>query len=241
MALRKLVIFGNREVAELARFYFEADTDLRVAAFTVDDDYVEEETLEGLPVIPFSETLTRFPPTEFQMHVALSYQGLNQLRARKYTQAAAAGYTLASYVSTRSVTWPDLTHGTNCFILENQTIQPRVNIGNNVMLWSGNHVGHGSVIADHAYVASHVCISGHCIIGARSFIGVNATIRDFTTIGADCFIAMDASIAADMPDGAVAIGRDTDIFAAEDRRARALKRLYFGGQQSVVPAKNDSV
>ena len=58
-------------------------------------------------------------------------------------------------------------------------------------------------------------ISGHCRIGARSFIGLNATLRDFTTIGSDCFIAMDASVTKDMPDGAVALGAP-----AHDSRGR---------------------
>jgi acyl-[acyl carrier protein]--UDP-N-acetylglucosamine O-acyltransferase len=30
----------------------------------------------------------------------------------------------------------------NCFILEDNTIQPHAQIGANVTLWSGNHVGH---------------------------------------------------------------------------------------------------
>ena len=41
---------------------------------------------------------------------------------------------MPSYISTKSATWPDLTVGSNCFILENQTIQPTVVIGNNVVL-----------------------------------------------------------------------------------------------------------
>src|SRR3546814_726615 len=115
------------------------------------------------------------------MHVALSYNRLNQLREDKYHSAKAAGYRLASYVCSRSVVWPDLSVGDNCFILENQTIQPTVKIGNNVMIWSGNHLGHGTQIKDHVYIASHVCIAGHCVIGERSFMGVNATTADFTT------------------------------------------------------------
>src|SRR3546814_4532198 len=67
------------------------------------------------------------------MHVALSYNRLNRLREDKYHSAKAAGYRLASYVCSRSVVWPDLSVGDNCFILENQTIQPTVKIGNNVM------------------------------------------------------------------------------------------------------------
>jgi len=226
--MESIIIFGTREIAALARYYFENDAGRRVAAFTVDDAFVEEDSFEGLPVVPFSELQGQFPPSSHGMHVALSYQGLNRLREKKYRQALEAGYELASYVCTKSAIWPDISIGDNCFILENQTIQPTTKIGNNVMIWSGNHIGHGSIIRDHVYIASHVCISGHCDIGERSFLGVNATLKDFTQVGCDCFIAMDASISSDLSDGAVALGNGATVFSAEDRRARTLKRQYFG-------------
>jgi len=227
MASNKLVIFGSAEIAELALFYFKHDSDWDVVAFTVDDDYVEGDRFQGLPLLGFSEAQKRFPAGDHAMHVALSYTKLNQLREAKYHAAKAAGYSLATYVCSRSVTWPDLSVGDNCFILENQTIQPTVKIGNNVMIWSGNHLGHGTEIRDHVYIASHVCISGHCVIGERSFMGVNCTTADFVKVGKDCFITMDASITRDLPDGAVILGAPGTVMEADDRRGQSIKKKYF--------------
>ncbi|GAB4352955.1 MAG: acetyltransferase [Kiloniellaceae bacterium] len=227
MASNKLVIFGSAEIAELALFYFTHDSDWEVVAFTVDDDYVKEDSFQGLPLLGFSEAQKRFPAGDYAMHVALSYNKLNQLREAKYNAAKAAGYCLPSYVCSRSVTWPDLSVGDNCFILENQTIQPTVKIGNNVMIWSGNHLGHGTQIRDHVYIASHVCISGHCVIGERTFMGVNCTTADFVKVGKDCFITMDASITRDLPDGAVILGAPPTVMEADDRRGQSIKKKYF--------------
>ncbi len=224
---KPLVIFGSAEMAELAKFYFEHDSERKVVAFTVDDAHVKEDKFNGLPLVPFSEVTKRYPTDTYDMHVALSYAKLNRVRQEKYEQAKAAGYTLPSYVCSKSATWPDLAIGDNCFLLENQTIQPTVRIGNNVTIWSGNHLGHGTQIGDHTYIASHVVISGHCKIGQRNFFGVNSTVRDFCNIGDDCFIAMGASVARDMPDGSVALGPQIEIYAEDDRRAKALKKLYF--------------
>ena len=226
--MKNLIIFGAAEIAELAYFYFTNDSNYEVVAFTVDDDFVNSDKFLGLPVIPFSKLIKELPPEENDMHVALSYSKLNQLRQEKYKQAKGSGYKLASYVSTKSVVWSDLVIGDNCFILENQTIQPTVKIGNNVMLWSGNHIGHGTVIRDHTYVSSHVVISGHCDIGKRCFLGVNSTIKDFTKVGDDCFITMDASIVVDLKNGSVALGALGTIFESDDKRARMIKRKYFG-------------
>lgn len=224
---KRLVIFGTGETAALAKFYFEHDSDYTVAAFTVDDGHVDRESFEGLPVVPFGKSTSLFGPDTHEMFVALSYGKLNRLREEKYAGARQAGYRLATYVCSRAVTWPGVQVGDNCLILENQTLQPTVSIGNNVILWSGNHIGHGTSIADHTYIASHVVISGHCSIGRRCFLGVNATVRDFCTIGDDCFVAMDASVTADLEPGSVCVGRGGEVFAADDRRARALKRQYF--------------
>lgn len=222
-----LILFGNAETASLASYYFENDSNYSVVGFTVDDAFIDAESYQGKPLIPFSEINTRFPPGEHEMFIALSYQKLNRLRREKYFAAKDAGYTLASYICSKSVAWDDLSIGDNCFILENQTIQPTVSIGNNVMIWSGNHLGHGSVIGDHTYIASHVVISGHCTIGQGCFIGVNATIKDFTTIGDEGFIGMAAAVTQNVPDGSVVLSESGQILAADDRRARALKRQYF--------------
>ncbi len=225
---KRLLIFGSQEMAQLARFYFEQDSSYSVVGFTVDDDYAKDNSLESLPLLPWSEAQRRFPPGDTELFVALSYRGLNKLRAEKFAQGKAAGYRLASYVCSKSVSWPDLVLGENCFVLENQTLQPNVTLGNNVYLWSGNHIGHGSRIENDVYIASHVVVSGHCTIGARCFVGVNATFRDFLKVGSDCFVAMDASVTGDMPDGAVALGAPATIHAADDKVARMLKRKYFG-------------
>ena len=55
-----LVVFGTGQIAELADFYFESDSDHRVVAFTVDGAYVREDSFRGKPVIPFSQLLRHF-------------------------------------------------------------------------------------------------------------------------------------------------------------------------------------
>ena len=97
---------------------------------------------------------------------------------------------MASYISSRAFIWHNVTIGEHAFILEDNTLQPFVSIGDNVTLWSGNHIGHSSKIADHCFIASQVVISGLCEIGARSFVGVNATFAEGSKIAEDNFIGM---------------------------------------------------
>jgi UDP-3-O-[3-hydroxymyristoyl] glucosamine N-acyltransferase len=79
-------------------------------------------------------------------------------------------------------------------------------IGNNVTLWSGNHIGHHSQIGDHCFIASHVVISGRVTIGNSCFIGVNATFRDHLTIGSNCVIGAGVLMLSDASDNEVYMG-----------------------------------
>ena len=223
MIKKKIIIFGNAEMASMAHFYFTHDSSYEVVAFTIDNEYIKKDTFEGKPLIPFQNIDKVFSPMIYDMHIALSYKKMNKLREKKYNEAKTIGFTLASYICSKSVFWKDLQHGENCFILENQTLQPHIKLGNNVILWSGNHIGHKSIIGNHTYLSSHVVVSGHCKIGERCFFGVNSTLRDFTTIGNDVLVSMDASVTKNIDDGCVVISNSSEILKASDRRAVFIK------------------
>lgn len=185
---RKLVLIGDSAFAQIARLYFDQDTDYDVVAFAVELAYLTKSELDGLPVVALEEVEKLFPPAAHSAHVAVVYTQLNRLRARLVASVAAKGYELASYVSPRASILPRVELGTHCFIFEDNTIQPFVRLGANVVLWSGNHIGHHSVIGDNCFVSSHVVISGFCDIGQNSFLGVNSTIANNVAVGADNWI-----------------------------------------------------
>lgn len=221
MSKTKLVIFGGGDIGELAHYYFTHDSEYEVVAFTVDRDYVKEPTFCGVPLVPFDEVAQHFPPASHHMFVALSYAKLNQLRREKYEAAKTLGYRLASYISSHATVLSQKI-GDNCFILEDNTIQPFAVIGNNVTLWSGNHIGHHSVTEDHVFIASHVVVSGGVRIGEASFLGVNATLRDHITIGKRCVIGAGVLLLADAPDESVYIGSATERAPVPSTRLRKL-------------------
>jgi len=208
--MKKLIIFGSGDIAELAHYYFSHDSDYSVEGFTVDRDFMTEEQFCGLPVVPFDSIEKRFPASEYALFIALSYSKLNNLRKEKYLAAKQLGYELASYLSSHATILNDGRIGDNCFILEDNTIQPFVTIGNNVTLWSGNHIGHHSTIKDHVFIASQVVVSGGVEIGEQCFIGVNATLRDHIVIGPKSVIGAAALLLADAAAEGVYIGETTE-------------------------------
>lgn len=199
---KKLIIVGNSAFAEIAHEYFEYDSDYQVVAFSVERPYLKQDTLKGLPVLPFEELQSHFDPATHAVYVAATYTQFNRLRARLAAQAKEKGYSLASYVSSRAFVWRNVELGEHCFIFEDNTVQPFVKIGNNAVLWSGNHIGHHSVIGDNCFISSHVVISGFCDIGANCFLGVNATLANNLSIGADNWIGPGTTLMKSTPAGA---------------------------------------
>ena len=203
MKNKKLILFGEGLFAEIAHQYFCDDSEYDIVCFTKDDHFINSDSYLGLPMVPFSKIEKFYPPSEFDMHIAISYTNLNSLRERIYQEAKEKGYNLPSYISSRCNILTKYPIGDNCFIFEDNTVQPFVKIENNIILWSGNHIGHHTTVCSHNFVSSHVVISGQCKISSNCFIGVNSTIGHTVKIGSRCLIGAGSVITKDTDSGSV--------------------------------------
>lgn len=210
--MAQLVVFGAGEIAELAYFYFTRDSEHDVVAFAVDREYRKAESFQGLPLLDVEEVAGRYPPAAYKAFIALGYARMNKARAEKYALLKSFGYELVSYVSSRCTFLADDPVGDNCFILEDNTIQPFVKIGNDVTMWSGNHIGHESVIEDHCFIASHVVIAGHVQVKPYCFIGINATLRNGIVIAPETLVGAGALIMKNTAEKSVYIPQRTELF-----------------------------
>jgi sugar O-acyltransferase (sialic acid O-acetyltransferase NeuD family) len=205
-----VVLFGLGDFARVAKVYLDEDSDHHVVAFTANEQYVDADELDGVPVVAFEQLGESHPPDRHAMFVAIGFSGVNAARREVYEDCKGRGYELITYVNSRADHWGELAIGDNCFVFEENVIQPNVRIGSNVILWSGNHIGHDSTIEDHVFIASHAVISGNCRIGESSFVGVNATFRDGITVAPRCVIGAGALIMKDTVEGGVYSVRGTE-------------------------------
>ena len=193
----KLIIVGDSAFAHIAYEYFTYDSQYEVACFTVDREYLKNDSLFGLPIVPFDELLDKYPPDKYKVYTAITYIKMNRVRKNFYLRLKAMGYKFATYISSSAFVWRNVEVGENTFIFENNVVQPFVKVGNNVVMWSGNHIGHHSVIRDHVFFSSHVVLSGFCDVQEYCFMGVNSTIANNVVIKKDCLIGAGASILKD--------------------------------------------
>ncbi len=69
--MEKVVIFGTSAAATLSYFCLTHDSPYEVVGFTVDQNYIKEDNFHGLPVVPFEDIETLFPPNAYKMLVAI--------------------------------------------------------------------------------------------------------------------------------------------------------------------------
>jgi sugar O-acyltransferase (sialic acid O-acetyltransferase NeuD family) len=222
MATPRLLIFGAGEYAEVAHYYFTHDAGRDVAALVVDDAYAAASRSSVAPIVAWSEALTAFPPANHDMFVAIGYSKLNRLRAEKAATVSQAGYALTSFLHSRAVVWQGFELQSNCLILEHNTLQPFTTVGPNVVLWSGNHIGHHSTVEHGCFISSHVVIAGGVRVGAESFVGINCTVREHITIGRRNVLGAGSLILENTPDDAVFAAEPTVISRVPSHRLRRL-------------------
>ena len=217
--MKPIVLYGAGKIAEVLLYFFRHHSSYEVVACSVDRSFVAAEKWNDLPVVAFEDVDQRYPPDKHAMFVAVGYQELNALRARKCAEAKAKGYDLISYVHPQSGLPEDCEHGENCFIMNHVMIHPRVRLGSNVFVWSGAMIGHHSVIGDNCWLTSCANISGVVTVGKNCFFAVNATVAHNVVVGDECFIGANALITK--------CTEDRQVFLAENSKPFRLTSHQF--------------
>ena len=76
----------------------------------------------------------------------------------------------------------------------------------NCILWSGNHIGHRTVVKNNVFISSHVVLSGYCVVEDNCYFGVNATVHNNINIAKDCIVGAGSMIRKDTMEGLVYVG-----------------------------------
>ena len=218
----KVIIFGIGEISQIAHHYLQEDERYEVCGFTMDNEFIEEKKFKNLSIIPFHLIEQKFPADKFKLFIPLSYAQVNKLREKKFIEARNKGYDFISYIHPKANISSNANIGKNCFIFEDNTIQPYVTIEDNCILWSGNHIGHHSTIKANCFITSHVVISGGCEIGENTFIGVNATLKNHIKVGKSNVIGASALILNNTEDNKVFMEKGTEASKVPSDRLRKI-------------------
>jgi sugar O-acyltransferase (sialic acid O-acetyltransferase NeuD family) len=221
---KQIVIFGAGQGAATAARYFHADTPHQVIGHTVDAEYLKANEFTGRPVVTLDKVVSRFPPEDVYAFVPMGASGMNGVRAEKYALLKSLGYRFVSYVHSSNDVYEKGTVGENCFILERQTTNYDCVIGNNVMMWSGCHIGDESRIGDNCFLGSHVVVNGSVEVGVSCYLSSNCTLSGGIKIAPRSFIGANALITSDTAEGAVHVVEQTAALGMDSLRFMMLLR-----------------
>lgn len=216
--MSKVVVFGTGRGADVAHRYLSADSEHEVVAFAVDEKYLDTSEFKGLPVVAFEGVEDVYPPDDFNMYALLGYQDLNGLRKERFQMGKEKGYSFVSYISSDFFRIEDIEAGENCFILDNQSINLDVKIGNNVVMWSSNHIGDLTVVEDNVWISSHCTIAANVVVGDSSFIGIGATVSNQVSMGARGFVGANALVTDDAAEGSVFVAGESGPVKGTDSK-----------------------
>ena len=216
--MNELYIFGAGEFAKIASSYFSDEGVYDIKGFVVDDEHFNDscKSINAFPIFKFSEVFERFKSSEVRVFVAISASRMNLDRANVYERLKKLGCQFASYVSPKAFVSSKATLGENVFVFEENVIQNDVEIGDNTILWSGNHVGHQSKIGSHVFLSSHVVISGFCTIERYCYFGVNSTLVDHLFISQGTLVGAGSLILKDTEQNSVYVGNPAKKIDGKD-------------------------
>ena len=109
---------------------------------------LDSAQLDGLPTVPFEELERSLPAGRVSLFVAVGYTDVNGGARRSSSECVELGYHLATLVSSRAHCWDDLRIGRNCLVFDGVVIEPHVEIGDDVIAWSGSQISHDSSVGE---------------------------------------------------------------------------------------------
>lgn len=205
----QIIIFGTGKIAESVSYFFNRDSNYEIAAYIVDDAYIQTDNFLNKPICAISEVTIKYAPNTYKVFVAVGYQGINSLRTYKYDFFKLNGYSFVSYRS--PFVHGNYTVGENSIVMDGAIIQPCASINNNVFVWNGAMIGHHAIIEDNVWLTGGCMVGGSACIGESTFLGMGTVVGHEVTVGKQSMIGAMALVTKNVPDKTVIIQSPSEI------------------------------
>jgi hypothetical protein len=85
---KKLIIVGTGLFPEVARCYFDELSEYEVIGFACHQQYMQSDTIYGLPLYAVEDLKDIQPPSCVTLFVGIGYKQMNKMRQRVYLELA---------------------------------------------------------------------------------------------------------------------------------------------------------
>lgn len=191
--MKNAIIFGNTSFSTMIKYYITKYTNINIVAFCVNQAYIKEAYLDGIPVVSFETIESYYPPDKFDFFIAVGNNSMNIVRENIYNSLLEKGYKILNFIHP-SVVIESASIGQGNIILEGVSIGYHVKIGNGNIIWNNVTLSHEDSIGNFNYIAPSSTLAGRVTVKSNCFLGLNCTIKNdvtisnYTLVGAGCYI-----------------------------------------------------
>lgn len=190
----KIVIVGNSDFAMLLYDYLKDSRDMEVLAFSVEDKYINEKQICGIPVISYEEIQNKYSNQEVKLILGVGYSKMHDIKSQLYKLYSDKGYKFTNYIHSSAIVAPDVEIGDGNVILEGVIIERQSHIGNGNLFFGGSVVGHNNVLGNFNTLSIRAATAGFVTIADKCFLGINAVVRDKIKIESHSLIGAGAYV-----------------------------------------------
>lgn len=183
---KKLAIFGNSLMADIAYYYFKNFSDFEICFFISEEKYILKTKIFNKDIISLKNFFKKNDKS-FNIFIAIGYSKLNNVREKFFKIFKDKKYNIVNFVHPNSSCY-EKKLGSNNFIMDNVSINPYTKIGDNNIFWSNCVIGHHTIVGNNNFFSGNSTISGNCEIKNNCFFGVNSSVKDSIKIESRCFI-----------------------------------------------------
>lgn len=188
--MERIIIYGNSSTAEVVAEYIDAVDGLKVAAFTINKEFITETIFANKRLVPFEGLNDTYPPDRFKLLImnilGAEYPRIGKME--KSEEAKKMGYRLFTFIDPSVYIAKTAKIGENCVILNRSIVEPFASVGNGTVLRSGSFISHHCQVGEYCYLSPCATLAGNVEIGSFCFLGVNCTIHNNKKIGAHSII-----------------------------------------------------
>lgn len=188
MSKEKIVIVGCGERGREIKEFIERNDLFDVIGFSVNRQYINEDSFLELPVYPLEELDKFIDKDKVYTFVAVSqFNYLNRVKKKLYNYLKEHDYKVANLISPQATIHSPINGDGNIFY-EFSYIGEDAVIGSNNSFKPYSYIAHYCNVGNHNFFGVGSILAGACKVGDQCFVGIKATAFQNVHIGNKCII-----------------------------------------------------
>ena len=169
--MKEFIIIGNGSYARMMKRYIDLTDFGQAAAYAVEESFIRELEMDGLPVLPLEQLKETGSPETHSLIMGIGYTKMGNVREKIFRQCKALGFTFENYIHPTVIMEKNVTIGEGNNILEGVILEEGVVLGDANLLFGGSLIAHETTVGDYNTfsVKAHVTIEDYVLLGASAY------------------------------------------------------------------------